>query len=264
MCTTAQLDRRTVFNDTYFLTILLTEQCHSTQSLRLGYRHIAMLFQRIVGTNLFAYQLFYLADFFVGHFLEMREVETKRFGRNIRTFLFDMCAQYFAQCLMQQVSCRVVTFALDTFLFVDLSGESGCYIFRQTSDEMYRQVVFTLRIYNIQLFIVGNQPSGITYLSTHLCIERSLIENDLEQLFILLLDFTVTQDFGFTFEQVVTNEFGFAFFQDHPVTGFDSSRITGTFFLFLHFRIELVDIHFHAVFTQDQFSQVQRETVCII
>ena len=71
MCTTAQLDRRTVFNDTYFLTILLTEQCHSTQSLRLGYRHIAMLFQRIVGTNLFAYQLFYLADFFVGHFLEM-------------------------------------------------------------------------------------------------------------------------------------------------------------------------------------------------
>ena len=165
---------------------------------------------------------------------------------------------------MQQVSCRVVTFALDTFLFVDLSGESGYYIFRQTSDEMYRQVVFTLRIYNIQLFIVGNQPSGITYLSTHLCIERSLVENDLEQLFILLLDFTVTQDFGFTFEQVVTNEFGFAFFQDHPVTCFDSSRITGTFFLFLHFGIELVNIHLHTVFTQDKFSQVQRESVCII
>ena len=129
---------------------------------------------------------------------------------------------------------------------------------------MYRQVVFTLGIYYIQFLIVSDQPSGITDLSAHLCIERSLVQDDLEKFFILLFDLTVTQDLGFTFEQVVTDELGFAFFQNHPVACLDSGSIAGTFFLFLHFGIELFDIYLHTVFTQDQFSQVQRESVSII
>ena len=83
MRTTAQLDRVTVFNHTDFITILFTEQSHGTQCFRFGNRHIAMFFQRIVGTDLFAHQLFHLTDFFVRHFLEVGEVKTQRVGRNV-------------------------------------------------------------------------------------------------------------------------------------------------------------------------------------
>ena len=90
-----------------------------------------------------------------------------------------MCSQNFTQRLVQQVSSRVVTFALDTFLLVDLGGKSYRYILRQFSYQMYRQVIFALRIDHVDRLVIGNQPTGVADLSTHLCIERSLIQNDL-------------------------------------------------------------------------------------
>ena len=90
-----------------------------------------------------------------------------------------MCPQHFAQSLVQQVSGRVVAFALDTFLFVDLSRESSGYIFRQFSHQMNRQIVLTLRVNHVDRFAVGNQPTGIADLSTHFRIERSLVQHDL-------------------------------------------------------------------------------------
>ena len=44
---------RAIFDHTDFIAILFTEQSHSAQCFRFGNRHIAMLFQRIVGTDLF-------------------------------------------------------------------------------------------------------------------------------------------------------------------------------------------------------------------
>ena len=179
MRTTAQLDRVAIFDHTDFIAILFTEQSHSAQCFRFGNRHIAMLFQRIVGTDLFAHQLFHLTDFLVRHFLEVGEVKTQRVGRDIGTFLFDMCSQHLTQRLVQQVSSRVVAFALDTFLLVDFGGKSHRHIFRQFSDQMYRQVVFAFRVDHVDRLVVSNQPTGVADLSTHLCVERSLVQNDL-------------------------------------------------------------------------------------
>ena len=179
MRTTAQFDRVAIFDHTDFIAILFTEQSHSAQCFRFGNRHIAMLFQRIVGTDLFAHQLFHLTNFFVRHLLEVGEVEAQRVGRYIRTFLFDMCSQHLTQRLMQQVSGRVVTFALDTFLLVDLGSKSRRHILRQFSDQMYRQVVFAFRVDHVDRLVVSNQPTGVADLSTHLRVERSLVQNDL-------------------------------------------------------------------------------------
>ena len=79
-----------------------------------------------------------------------------------------------------------------------------------------------------------------------------------------MLDLAVTQNFGIAFEQVVTHEIASALFQHHPVAGFDGGSVTGTVLLLLHLDVELVDIGFHAVLTQDQLGQIQRESICVI
>ena len=55
--------------------VLFTEQGDSTQFFGIFNRNIVFL-QRYVSTDFSIHQMFYLADFFVRHFLEVREVET--------------------------------------------------------------------------------------------------------------------------------------------------------------------------------------------
>ena len=62
-----------------------------------------MVGQGYILTNLGIYQMLYLADFFVSHLLEVREVKTETFGSYQRTLLLYMCAQHFAQSLVNQV-----------------------------------------------------------------------------------------------------------------------------------------------------------------
>ena len=57
--------------------VLFTEQGNSTQFLGIFNRNIAVFLQRYVSTDFSIHQMFYLADFFVCHFLEVREVETQ-------------------------------------------------------------------------------------------------------------------------------------------------------------------------------------------
>ena len=77
MDTSTEFDRRTELDDTYSFTVLFTEEGDSSQLFRFLDRNVAVFLQRYVGTNLGIHQVFYLADFFVGHLLEVREVETQ-------------------------------------------------------------------------------------------------------------------------------------------------------------------------------------------
>ena len=95
MGTTAELDRRTVADHAHLFAVFLTEQSHSAHCFGFGDRNTPVF----VESDGFAYfqvgNPFYLAQFLLRYLLEMGEVETQRFGRNVRTFLFDMCSQYF-------------------------------------------------------------------------------------------------------------------------------------------------------------------------
>ena len=56
----------------------------------------------------------------------------------------------------------------------------------------------------------------------------------------------------------------FGIFQNHPVAGFDGSRVAGTLFLLLHFCVETFDIGLHIIFAENEFGQIQGETVSIV
>ena len=75
--TSTELDRRTELNHTYPFSVLFAEESDSSQFFGFFDRNIAVFFQRNVSADLGINQMFYLADFFVCHFLEVREVETQ-------------------------------------------------------------------------------------------------------------------------------------------------------------------------------------------
>ena len=76
MNTTTELSRRTEANHTNLVAILLAEEGDGTQFLSLLDRSVAVLIQRIVGTNHLVHLALYLAKLLISHLLEVREVET--------------------------------------------------------------------------------------------------------------------------------------------------------------------------------------------
>ena len=264
MRTPTQLDGGAVFHDAHLVAIFFTEQCHCAHLLGLVDWHIPVFFQLIVGADLLAHQFFHLPKLFVGYLLEMGEVETQCFGRNIGTFLLDMLAQDLAQGLVEQVRSRVVAFTLDALFPIDFGGKDSGHVGRQLLNDVDRKVVLALRVEDGNLLIAIDQPTRIADLSTHLGVERSFVEHQLVKRFVLLLHLAVAQNFGIAIKEIVADEFRLAFFQDHPVAGFHGSSVAGTFFLFLHLHVELVDIHVHAMFAENQLGQVERETIRIV
>ncbi len=83
MNTTTELARRTETNHTHLVAVFLAEERDGSQFLSLFERHIAMLVQRNVLTNHIVHQPLHLTQFLVGHFLEVREVETKSVGADV-------------------------------------------------------------------------------------------------------------------------------------------------------------------------------------
>ena len=103
MGTSAELDGRAELDDTHMVTVFFTEKGDGTQLLGFFDRNVAVFLQRYVGTDLGVDDVFHLADFFIGHFLEVREVEAQGVRSYQRTLLFHMVAEYFAECGVQQV-----------------------------------------------------------------------------------------------------------------------------------------------------------------
>ena len=77
MNTTTELTRRSETNDTYLITVFLTEESDSTQFLCLVERNVTMLIELDVLTNHIVDHTLYLAQLLVADFLKVREVETQ-------------------------------------------------------------------------------------------------------------------------------------------------------------------------------------------
>ena len=126
------------------------------------------------------------------------------------------------------------------------------------------QVVFTLGVCYFNHFVAIIQFAGIANLSTHFSVEWSLFQHNLIELSIFLLYFAVAQNLCSNRIFVISYELRIAFVYSYPVGSFNGSGVAGTLFLFCHFRIKLFFIHIKAVFLEDKFCQIKRESVGVI
>ena len=103
--------------------------------------------------------------------------------------------------------------------------------------------------------------AGVSYLSTHLGIERGLTQHHLIERFAFLAHLTVTQDLGLALQLIVAHKLGLAFFQYGPVTQILLIGRAAHFFLMCQGFVIFLLVGGEAVLAQDQFGQIQWETV---
>ena len=208
--------------------------------------------------------MFHLAELFRRYFLEVREVEAQAVRRNERTFLFYVRTQYLTQSLVEQVGTRVVGCTRGTLLRIHTSHHRCIEVFGQFLGNVYRQVVFFLRVDDVDAFKFVDQHTRIAYLTSAFGVERCFAQHDLIQRLVLLLHLTVAQDGGFILRIVVAHERGFALFQRHPVARFNGGSVTCALFLFLHFHLEALHVGSQSVFAENQFGEVEGEAERVI
>ena len=264
MCTSTEFDGRSKLYHTHSVAVLLTEEGDSAQFLGLLDRNVAVLLQRNVGADLGVDQVLYLTQLLVGHLLEVREVETQRVRRNQRTFLLYVVAQHGAQCFVQQVRTRVVGGTGGALVGIH-AGHHGCVeVLGQLLGQVDGQVVFFLGVDDVNGLELAHQYTRIAYLTTAFGVERRLVQYNLVECLVLLLHLTVAQDAGFIFCIVVAYKFGSAFLQRNPVAGLHSGGVAGTLLLLLHLGIEFLRVGCHAILTQNEFGQVEREAEGVV
>ena len=129
---------------------------------------------------------------------------------------------------------------------------------------MHGQIVLAFGISHLDDLVTQGERAAVTHLTTHLGIERSAVEHDLIEGFVLLCHLAVAQDVDVTLAEVIAHKLGHAILELHPVGSLDSSGIARTLFLLLHLDVELLLVDGHAVLAQDELGQVQRETKRVI
>ena len=220
-----------------------------------------MLVDMNVLTNHVVHHTLYLTQLLVSHLLEVREVETQRVGAHERTLLLYMVAQHLLQCIVQQVGCRMVGSRCITLVCIYTSHELSRWVFGQLLDDVYALVVLALGVDNLDSLVLVHQYTAVTYLSTHLSVERSGIEHQFIELVLFLCHLAIAQDMAVVFCIVVAHELLFASLQFYPVAVFNGSSVTGTLLLFLHLHVELLFIYREAVLATNQLCQVEGESV---
>ena len=172
-----------------------------------------------------------------------------------------MFAQHRAQGLVEQVRTSVVGFAGSAQIGVYAGHEVGFGVLRQSLGDMYREVIFPFSVYDFYGLVFRTKHTAVAHLSAHFGIERRVVEYDLIERLFLLRYFAVAEDVAFVLSIVPAFELGFSFLYYHPVARFHGCGVACAFFLLLHLRMERFFVHGHAVFTTDEFRQVERETI---
>ena len=126
---------------------------------------------------------------------------------------------------------------------------------------MYALTVLTLGVDDVDGLGLVADNTAITYLTTHLTIEWSIVEYQLIELVLLLSHLAVTHDVALIFSIVVAHELLLTLGKLYPVAVLNSSRVTGALLLLLHLYIELLLVNGEAVLTTDKLCKVERESV---
>ena len=150
---------------------------------------------------------------------------------------------------------------------VDPEGECPFAVFGDALGDVDGKVILLDGIQYPYLFPAsGDDGSGISYLSTHLGIERSLVEYELEHRLVLLFDGALLQEPDtFQFEAVISEEcFLFTIVIYRPVAEFVGRGVPGSVLLLLEFHVEAFHVDGIAVFGGDEARKVDGKSVGVV
>ena len=105
-----------------------------------------------------------------------------------------MTTQNLTQSLIQQVGCGVVGLTGVTLVSINASHHGSLGVLGQLLGDMNGQSVLLLGVNYIDCLEFAYYHAGVTYLTTHLGIEGSLVKYYLVDNAALLLNLTVAQD----------------------------------------------------------------------
>ena len=261
--TTAELSRRTEAHHANLVTIFLTEERHGTELLGFLDRRVAMLVEREVLADHLVDDVLHLTELLSRHFLEIVEVEAQDLVVDIRTALLCLLTEHLLQCIVEEVrSCMVASRAL-TLLYIHLSVEVSSDVLRQFLDDMNALVVLALGVDDLDGLIGEDELTLVAYLTTHLSVERSLVEDDLIEHVLLLCHLTVTEDMCIAVVGVVADELLLALMHVDPVAVLHSGSVACTLFLLSHLLVEALGVYCEAVLTADKLGEVEWEAIGI-
>ena len=137
----------------------------------------------------------------------MREVEAQTICGHITTLLLHVLAEYLTQCVVNNVGSRVVASNSLTTIGIHSSYQCTLNILWQFSTKVHCQVILLLGIQHAHIA----QCTGVTNLTTHLCIEWSFREHYLVEVFAFLVYLAITKYLGFAAQNIISHKLGIAF-----------------------------------------------------
>ena len=140
---------------------------------------------------------------------------------------------------------------------------------------MHGLAVLTLRVDNLDGLVLRDEHALVTHLTTHLAVERRVVEHQFIELVLLLRHLPVSQDVAGIFGVVIANEHLLIgpisligpigpispINNLHPVAILDGRGVPRALLLFLHLGVKRVLVDSKAVLAADKLRQVERETV---
>ena len=140
---------------------------------------------------------------------------------------------------------------------------------RQLVNDVHALVVLSFGVDDVHRLFFIDQHAAVARLSTHLAIERRIVEYQFVIAVFLLCHLSVAENPTFIFGVVVAHELllsllpAIGMFHADPVRTLFLGGVAGTLLLFLHFLVELLLIHRESVLTTNQLGEVEREAVGI-
>ena len=105
-----------------------------------------------------------------------------------------MVTQNLLQCIVEQVCCCMVGSTSVALISIYTCHELSLNILWQLLHDVYTLVVLALCVNNVDSLCLIDKYTLIANLSTHLAIERCVVEYELEKLVLLLCHLAVAQD----------------------------------------------------------------------
>ena len=121
---------------------------------------------------------------------------------------------------------------------------------------MYALTVLALGVDDVDGLGLVADNTAITYLTTHLTIEWSIVEYQLVELVLLLCNLAVAHDVALVFCIVVANKLLLTLGKLYPVAVLNSCSIAGALLLLLHLHVELLLVNGKTILTTDKLSKV--------
>ena len=128
-----------------------------------------------------------------------------------------MIAEHLLQGIVEQVGSGMVGGRSVALVGIHTGHKLSRRILRQLLHDMDALVVLSFSVDDIDGLGLVAEYTAVTDLSTHLAIERGIIEHELIELVLLLRHLAVAQDMTLIFGIVVTDELLLTLSQLHPV-----------------------------------------------